>query len=140
LNPIETLVSEHRLIERLLDDLERWAREPEDRAGLGPLVRVLVDYVPQHHGKEQDLMFSASLEDGHPRRYGAYAAMEAEYDHARALAHRLLELHGQTLPWSERDRVAAAETAYEYASVMRHHIRREGEVLYPAVWSDWMDG
>lgn len=140
MNPIETLVAEHRLIERLLDGLERWARGPDgDREGLGPLVRDLVDYVPTHHGRERDLLSRAMLEEGAPRSYGPHATMEAEYRRARALAHRLLELHEQTAAWSEQDRVAATEAVQEYADLMRHHIRRESDVLYPAVWSEWME-
>lgn len=134
MSPIEILVTEHRLLEGLLDAMERWAGEPGagDRDTLGWFVRVLLDYVdPVHHGKEEEILFATMVEHGFPRQFGPIAVMLDEHEQARALVHQLEDLAKPGGAWGDQQRAAAADTARAYAGLMRQHVHKENEVLYP---------
>ncbi|HRE89908.1 MAG TPA: hemerythrin domain-containing protein, partial [Myxococcota bacterium] len=77
-DPIALLMAEHRLFERLLDALDRWADQLATADDTTALTRdlehfttLLADFVDaHHHGKEEDILFAAMIDAGFPANGG----------------------------------------------------------------------
>ena len=134
---IETLKNEHRLIERVTDALVAFAEgvegnQADGREELGRFVTVIRDFADGcHHGKEEEILFATMIEGGFPRDGGPIAVMLMEHDEGRSHASTLAELAGQPDPWGTDDRDRLVETARGYADLLREHIHKEDEILYP---------
>jgi hemerythrin-like domain-containing protein len=137
MDAIETLMGEHRIIERGIDALAAFAdetrrRTTEDKQELARFVEFIRQFADAcHHGKEEDILFKAMVEAGFPSQGGPIAAMLHEHDVGRAFVTRLADLAGQAAPWSGEDREALAEAAHGYANLLRQHIQKEDAILYP---------
>ena len=138
MEPTEILMNEHRLIEKALDALEAWvaklgpAKDSADKAELARFVQFIRGFADDyHHGKEEDILFVAMVEHGFPREAGPIAVMLHEHDLGRNLVGVLDGLAQQATPWSDDGRAALGRTAREFASLLRQHIQKEDQVLYP---------
>ncbi len=132
-----TLVREHRLILRMLAVLERNALATG--AGAFSDYRFYLDGVDFirnyadrfHHAKEEDALFEALVKNGMPRENSPVAAMLMEHDQGRAYVKTmelaaLLALSGE----AGQDAVIAAN-ALAYVELLRGHIAKEDDILYP---------
>jgi hemerythrin-like domain-containing protein len=133
---IEILMGEHRVIERVIDALVAFTDEVQrgsgDRAELARFVRFIRGFADGwHHGKEEDILFRAMGRAGFPAQGGPVAVMLAEHDMGRAHVRSLDRLAGQAGAWTGEERARVAEEALGYASLLRAHIRKEDEILYP---------
>jgi len=137
MDAIETLMNEHRLIERVLDALVAFSEEvrrkgtteKEELARFVTFVREFADAC--HHGKEEDILFAAMVDHGFPRSGGPIAVMLHEHDEGRALV-RILKVHAeQAAPWSDGERQAIADAASAFSRMLHQHIHKEDAVLYP---------
>jgi hemerythrin-like domain-containing protein len=134
---IETLMGEHRIIERGLDALTAFANgsphgTADDRRELGRFVEFIREFADAcHHGKEEDILFTAMVEAGFHSQGGPIAVMLHEHGVGREFVGRLAELAGQEAPWSGADREALSEAAHGYANLLRQHIHKEDSILYP---------
>lgn len=133
---IEILMNEHRVIEQAIDALVAFTDEvqrgSDDRAELARFVRFIRGFADGwHHGKEEDILFRAMGRAGFPREGGPVAVMLLEHDIGRAHVRELERLAGQETPWGTSDRGAVIEQALGYASLLRAHIQKEDEILYP---------
>jgi len=133
----QTLVAEHRLILRMLDILERNAMLT--RSGSYRTYRFYLDGVDFirnfadrfHHAKEEDVLFRALVENGMPRENSPVAAMLLEHDHGRAFVRKMEEATLAALR-GDRDRdEEIASFALAYVSLLREHISKEDDILYP---------
>lgn len=137
MDPIDELMAEHRAIERVLDALvvmaDRWYRGGGDhRAALAGYVRFLRDYVDdRHHGKEEDLLFAAMMVHGVPSDRGPVACMLGDHGLGRRLVGALGERAAQATPWDDGDRLEVIRVATAYAALLRGHIAKEDQMLYP---------
>jgi hemerythrin-like domain-containing protein len=137
MDPIDVLMDEHRLIERALDALvvmaDHWHRGGVDgRSSLREFVRFVREYADTlHHGKEEDLLFTAMIEAGLPGDQGPIGCMLSEHDLGRKLVAALAERTAQPAPWTDADRVEVVRLATAYATMLRQHIAKEDQVLYP---------
>ena len=137
MNPIEILTAEHRLIERTLAALEAWAagmvrRNADERVELGHFVMFVRDFVdPVHHGKEENILFATMVEHGFSREQGPVAVMLHEHRECRDLIETLAAFVHQQAHWSEAQRSQIARAAHAYASLLRQHIAKEDQILYP---------
>jgi hemerythrin-like domain-containing protein len=137
MRPTDILKGEHRVIVQVLRALECMA----DRCAAGePLdvrsARQAIDFFRNfadrcHHGKEEDHLFPALEARGLPRDAGPTAVMRAEHEQGR--------LRIQGMEWAA-ERAAAGDAramrewvthARAYAQLLRQHIRKEDEVLFP---------
>lgn len=137
MDAIETLMNEHRTIERAIDALVAFADEvrrktTDEKDELGRFVTFIRDFADAcHHGKEEDILFAAMVKAGFPRKGGPIAVMLMEHDEGRAHVRELAELAVQQAPWSAEDRQRLAEHANGYANLLRAHIHKEDAILYP---------
>lgn len=127
--PIRQLVAEHRwilrwaaVIPRLVEELD--LARAEDRQTVLAGVDFIRHYADRrHHGKEEDILF----------RYfdsGLDVLQAMLTDHAAGRAHvRAIEAGV-----AARDGAAVREHLLAYAALIREHIRKENDVLFP-----WLD-
>jgi hemerythrin-like domain-containing protein len=117
---------EHEVILRGLDVLERLAERlaagpPVDDTTLGELVELLQTFADRcHHGKEEDHLFPAIRAKG---LGDTLAVFLEEHEEGRGYL-RTLASRGAT----GGERAAAAR---RYVGMLRDHIQRENEVLFP---------
>ena len=137
MDPIETLMNEHRAIERVLDALVAFADDVErsgatDKEELSRFVTFLREFADAgHHGKEEDILFQAMGEGGFPAEDGPIGVMLREHDEGRALVGILDERARQSAEWSEADRRRIGVAAHGFADLLRSHIEKEDDFLYP---------
>lgn len=137
MDAVETLMSEHRVIEQVLDALEGFAedvvrRGATEKQELGRFVTFVREFADAcHHGKEEDILFAAMVEAGFPRNGGPIAVMLHEHDRGRALVGILKAKAEQEGPWTDADRQEVAEVARGYAAMLHAHIHKEDAILYP---------
>ncbi|HET8542343.1 MAG TPA: hemerythrin domain-containing protein [Anaeromyxobacter sp.] len=137
MDAVETLMNEHRTIERVLDALVGFAedavrRGATEKAELGRFVTFVREFADAcHHGKEEDILFAAMVEAGFPRNGGPIAVMLHEHDQGRALVGILKARAEQPAPWSDEDRHEIAEVARGFSAMLHAHIHKEDAILYP---------
>ena len=131
-------MNEHRLIERALDALERWVTtlnpgsESDDKEELARFVAFIRGFADAyHHGKEEDILFVAMVDHGFPRQVGPIPVMLHEHDLGRSLVSVLDGLAQQSTTWSEEDHGTLARTVREFSALLRQHIQKEDQILYP---------
>lgn len=136
MTPTKRLEQEHEQILALLTVLEHLARRVrDDERPLREieeclhLLRSFADIA--HHGKEERHLFPALNEQGLPRRSGPVAIMLLEHDAGRSeladLAAALIELGCGVAEGAGRFARAAAR----YTGLLRDHIEKENDVLFP---------
>ncbi len=137
MDAIETLMNEHRTIERVLDALVGFAedavrRGTSDKDELGRFVTFVREFADAcHHGKEEDILFAAMADAGFPRNGGPIAVMLHEHDQGRALVRILKDRAEQPGAWTDADRHEVAEVARGYSAMLHAHIHKEDAILYP---------
>jgi len=135
-NPIEVLMAEHRLIERVLTAMEACAKRVEageavEPAELGRFARFLRGYADAlHHGKEEEILFEEMIAAGFPREAGPIAVMLTDHDHGRALVRAMLAL-SEKAAWDAADRRTVVDSALGFSGMLRGHIHKEDRILYP---------
>jgi hemerythrin-like domain-containing protein len=129
---LEKLLAEHRVIEPVLDRMERMASAAEERGELDAdtardALRFFREYADRcHHGKEEARLFPLMQERGFRIETCNPAEVLAE-EHVR----------GRELVRAIDDAVDAADTAgfaaaaREYIRHLRAHIMKEDDILFP---------
>lgn len=131
--PTDVLYAEHRIIEGVLhvvDTLARTARAGED-VDLGD-ARDAIDFIINfadrcHHGKEEAELFPAMERCGLPREVGPTAVMRAEHDEGRAHVQAM----SAAVEANPFDAAAFARRGGAFALLLRDHIVKEDQVLFP---------
>jgi hemerythrin-like domain-containing protein len=134
---IETLMDEHRLIEHVLTALDRdivrlETASARTRDVLGDFATFLRTFADRsHHGKEEDLLFKAMAERGVPVQGGPLGVMLLEHEQGRALVGRMIAFsEGAGEPTAE-EWAQASTAAAEFVVLLRNHIMKEDQILYP---------
>jgi hemerythrin-like domain-containing protein len=116
---------EHEVILRGLAVLERLAErlaagQPVKDTTLGELVQLFQTFADRcHHGKEEDQLFPAMRQKG---MGGTLAVFVEEHEEGRGYLRTL----ASDAPDAER-----AAAARRYVGMLREHIQRENEILFP---------
>jgi len=130
---IDRLVAEHDLIERGLVVLEKVVAQiesgqpvPDDFPKWAPqFFRQFADQC--HHAKEEDLLFPLLKERGVPEEGGPIGVMLQEHVLGRDCVRRMREASEA----AEFDGPTFAVAANEFIPLLRQHIYKENNVLYP---------
>lgn len=134
--PIAVLKSEHVIILRVIDVLERLiGREAEGRDLEHAALRECVSFFRLfadacHHAKEEDLLFPVLESRGIPRDGGPIGVMLYEHRQARQLTKEMgdaLDGIGNGDPGAQEGFLAAARS---YIELLRNHIYKEDNILF----------
>jgi hemerythrin-like domain-containing protein len=133
----ENLMEEHRVIERVLDAVELAAgRLSSGQAVPADFFLKAADFIKDfadgwHHAKEEGVLFEAMTAHGLPVRGGPVGVMLAEHDEGRRLT-REMRAGAERLQQGDADAVSQiTENARDYAMLLRQHIQKEDQILYP---------
>ncbi len=132
----EILISEHRMIERVIHALEIAATSLKNSKDVRPGFFVdAADFIKGfadgcHHKKEEGILFMTMAENGFPVEGGPISVMLLEHEQGRKLTRAM---HEATLKLVDDPaaRVAVIENALGYAALMKQHIMKETNVLFP---------
>jgi hemerythrin-like domain-containing protein len=136
IKPTEILSQEHRVIEQVLDCLEKMAlncaaEKRLDKASAEQALDFFRNFADRcHHGKEETHLFPAMEAKGFPRHGGPTGVMLAEHDqgrgHVRGMADAIEGAAG-----GEPDAVARfVMHARGYVGLLREHIEKEDHCLF----------
>jgi hemerythrin-like domain-containing protein len=134
---IQELMEEHRIIEQVLGALETFAfrlqsGEISDRSALCDFAAFFREFADKlHHGKEEDRLFTEMERNGFPRECGPIGVMLAEHVEGRGHVRALADLGEGEGPLDAAERQTAARHALAYVPLLRGHILKEDNVLYP---------
>lgn len=133
----DVLVAEHKVISQVLDCLDALADESAAPAQFQPQAAAdIIEFLTQfadrcHHGKEENCLFPAMNARGLPSNVGPIAVMLTEHVEGRdAISRMRAELDG----CRKSDAAAIARfkrAARNYTMLLREHISKENEVLFP---------
>ncbi len=134
---IETLMGEHRAIERVLDALDIYATgvaqggasHREDLSDFLAFLREFADL--GHHCKEEKVLFVAMDASGFPAAGGPVGSMLHEHNIGRELVSMLRALAQSDEDWSDGERNTVVAAVQELTQLLRDHIVKEDQVLYP---------
>lgn len=134
---IETLKTEHRLIEQVLGSLETFvdrmdSGEEVDRARIAEYADFFKNFADKcHHAKEEDRLFAAMVQHGFPKEYGPIAVMLADHEEGRSHVRALAEVGAASGPLGPEEKLEISRHAMAYIPLLRAHIQKEDNILYP---------
>ena len=136
MKPSDILSGEHRVIERVLDCLEKMAEHAE---GSGEVeaepARKAVDFLRNfadrcHHGKEETHFFPAMEAKGFPREGGPTGVMLYEHELGRSRVARMDEAIVEAQAGGGAAVGRFAEHARAFIALLRNHIEKEDHCLF----------
>jgi hemerythrin-like domain-containing protein len=135
--PTDILRQEHQLILKVLGAAEREARaiaggaavDPDRLASFVDFIRNFADHC--HHAKEEDLLFVRMGEKGFPLQGGPIAVMLHEHELGRAHIKAVADSIAAAAAGVAAARTVIVEHLAAYAALLRQHISKEDNILYP---------
>jgi hemerythrin-like domain-containing protein len=134
---IDTLMQEHRLIERVLDALEIAADHVTQRDPVRPgFFLDAADFIAGfadgcHHHKEEDVLFDAMGGSGAPDAGGTVDMMLEEHEQGRVFTRAMREAARRLERGDDTGRSPLLTNARRYVALLRDHIMKEDEMLFP---------
>lgn len=134
---INILMDEHRVIERVLDCLEKAASRMDAKETVRPALFIdaadfIRDYADGlHHMKEEKILFEEMAAKGMPKDGGPIGVMLYEHEQARALTRGMREAAERWEKGDEASRDEVIRNARDYAALLRQHIAKEDQILFP---------
>jgi len=132
-DPIEQLMHEHQEGLAALDRLEKDARQvaaeglsPATREAMGQAISFINGEIRGHNEKEEEVLFPA-LAPFLPNPGGPVDVMLAEHRDLWTLNDRLVTALAEPSP----DRANLSQTALGIVQLLRSHISKEDNILYP---------
>lgn len=130
MKPTETLRHEHQIILLVLTGAETEARRGADldlgkAAQMADFFRNFADKC--HHAKEEGYLFPTLVQRGMPQDEGPIAVMLSEHNQGRAHVRAIFEELEKAAP----DRMAVADHLEAFVDLLRAHIGKEDNVLFP---------
>ncbi|HEU4333054.1 MAG TPA: hemerythrin domain-containing protein [Candidatus Eisenbacteria bacterium] len=137
MKPTEVLVEEHRVIERVLTALETAAGRlaagdtvpPEFFLRAADFIRGFADGC--HHHKEEDVLFPALTAAGIPNEGGPVGVMLFEHEEGRRFTAAMRAGAERLKAGDAGARDEVVRNARGYVELLRDHIAKENNVLFP---------
>ncbi|MBV6402609.1 MAG: hypothetical protein CNIPEHKO_02922 [Anaerolineales bacterium] len=133
----DILMSEHRVIETVLTALEAAA----DRLSAGDDVPMeffikAADFLRNfadgtHHQKEEGILFVALAEHGFPKNEDPVSVFMDEHEQGRRFIRGMVECAERINAGDARAKPQLVQHAQDYAALLREHIQKEDNVLFP---------
>ena len=142
MKPTDQLVEEHNAIKLVLRVLDKICIKLENNEIINPeVLDSIIDFIKIfadkcHHGKEEDLLFSAMEKSGIPRESGPIAVMLQEHKIGREYVGGLTKgVNKYKSASSASQKIIATQViiknARGYISLLSQHIEKEDNILYP---------
>ena len=137
--PTESLMEDHRIIERMIRVLDTVAERLNRHEEVPPdVVRRIIDFIRTfadrcHHGKEEDLLYPLAEERGIPRDGGPIGAMLDEHDAGRSYTRGMADALPRYAAGDDGGRAMLHQNAWEYSNLLSQHILKEDNILYPMI-------
>ena len=136
-NITQVMSDEHQLILRMIALVEKNTALMENRQFRNwqffldavDFIRNYADHF--HHAKEEDVLFIALVKNGMPEKQSPIEAMLMEHDHGRAFVREMEAAAEKALAGELGQVPLIAENAKNYAELLRSHIDKEDNILYP---------
>jgi hemerythrin-like domain-containing protein len=137
MQPTRILANEHRVIEVVLNCLERITEKAVQDSSLDHVaadqvldfIRIFADSC--HHGKEEAHLFAAMHKKGLPTEGGPIGQMLREHQQGRAFVKAMTESLEAAAAGDQDALIAFTSNALGYIRLLRGHIRKEDTVLFP---------
>jgi hemerythrin-like domain-containing protein len=137
MNATQELMNEHRVIERVLNSLEIAAARLENGQPVRPefflsatdFIRGFADGC--HHRKEEGVLFTRMSEYGMPLDSGPLGVMLAEHALGRQFTQELRSAAQALQSGDPGAGPRAIQSARGYVALLRQHIQKEDQVLFP---------
>lgn len=137
MTPTEQLKEEHKGIKVMLEILGEVCNRLESGKEVDPrhllqileFLKVFVDKC--HHAKEEELLFPEMEKAGVSRNGGPIGVMLLEHDEGRKNIRRMSEAAAQYERGSRDAATPFVESARAYIHLLRDHIEKEDNILYP---------
>ena len=137
MKPTEQLIKEHDSIKVMLKIIEKVSQKLEDGEEVNPdhldsiinFIRIFADKC--HHGKEEDLLFSAMEEIGISKESGPIGVMLSEHELGRKYVKGMDDSFVSYKKGETKAALQIAENARNYATLLTQHIYKEDNILYP---------
>lgn len=136
-NVTQVMSDEHQLILRMIALVERNSELLEQgRFSDGQFFLDAVDFIRNyadrfHHAKEEDVLFVELVNNGMPAKQSPIEAMHLEHEQGREFVRCLAEAAYKFLDGEPDQSSIIVENARGYAALLRSHIEKEDQILYP---------
>jgi hemerythrin-like domain-containing protein len=133
----EILMEEHAVIERVLTAMQRAATRVSEGAEMRPaffinaalFIKNFADGC--HHKKEEGVLFVAMNPNDLPTQDGPIGVMLAEHEQGRLFTREMLAAAEKWEKGDQSARMAVVENALGYVGLLRQHIYKENQILFP---------
>jgi len=134
-HPVDQLMDEHRLIERVLNALELRLARPDSGSFPAAFVERALDFFRNfadgcHHYKEEQALFPMLKARGVPEQGGPIGCMLREHEAGRACLAGIRENLDAAGAGSAEAAAAIREHARRYVELLRQHIGKEDMILF----------
>ena len=133
----EILMQEHRVIEGVLDALRTAAQSARDGETVRPSFFIdAADFIKGfadgcHHHKEEGVLFKIMADNGFSTQGGPVAVMLNEHEMGRQFTRAMRAAAEKWQQGDESARQQAVENALGYVALLRQHIMKEDNILFP---------
>lgn len=137
MNATDTLMQEHRLIERFLAILKTVSRQIEEGQNVSAdfFLRAL-DFMEGfvegfHSNREEKMLFEAMIESGFPDSFGPIQVMLLDHKQGRFYKEAMRQAASRLTAGDSSALEEALRNAKSYAALFQQHIVKEDRILFP---------
>ncbi len=137
INVTQVMVDEHKLIKRMIALVEKnTVLLEQGKFRNWQFYLDAVDFIRNyadrfHHAKEEDILFIELIKNGMPEKQSPIEAMHMEHDQGRAFVRAIEEAAQNAIDGETGQAAIIAKNAKDYAALLRGHIEKEDDILYP---------